>query len=329
MSNERDYLKIISDFIPEKQLYEIYKNKYINNFGIKCSKLEFVKINKEKLKKNLLKPANKKYFEKWLFGYFKYLQKEDKEYDDNSEYRILFDQLIKTYFNQQKEEFNECSLKLERLIQNKVIAKSKDQNKFLKNEEDTIESTKLVKKLTDKINNLQKELQERENIHKTLKDKLQNRIENLSIEIKKMQSEISKKDKQLFGMKSIENEIVILKKSNNDLENDNKHLKSEVTYLKNHLENISKKEVEVIGSFNTDLAVHKSIKVTFLDIDKITDLKILSNELWILEYSLTPKEKFKVESMLKNVQIKNNIIKITSYNDLLKNINTSKGMEVF
>ncbi len=333
MLNEKEYLKIISKYISEKELYEIYKSKYINNFGIKCLKIEHIKANKEKLKENLLKPANKRHFEKWLFAHYKYSQKEDNNPDDHSDYKMLFDQLIKAYFDKQKEKFDECSLKLKELFQNEASIESKDDHKIGigKIKEKAVEDTKIVKKLEDKINNLQKELQKRESTYKTLKDRQQKKIDILANEIKKMQSELSKKDEQIRKMKFTENDILTLKMRNNDLESKNKRLNSEILTLKNNLEDISKKEVEVIGLFNTDLAINKNIKVTFLDIDKMTDLKIISGELWILEYTLTPKEKFKVENILKNVPNKNNIIKISSYNDLLKNINISnyKGLEVF
>lgn len=324
MSYNDEKLELIANYITEELLYEIYKLKRINNLGVRCSKIEDVKKNRESLIQNLLKPINKNHFSQWLFDYFSKVKKKD--IDSNlEELQVFFDLLIISLFNNDIEAFELYSSKLKFLY-------IKDNKKEVNNSIHTMKSyqdttnNKILKKIEQKLKKLQNEVEEKDNQNNIQKASFQEKIDLLNNELKDMQRKLNTKNNEIEQLKNEKNNfkkdlnnLVNIKK---DLEFQNSNLRDNLNELEKRLNEDLKKEIRVIGKFNLDLITNTNIKIEFLSIEEFLSFSVLDQELWILQYALTPREKYTLESSMKEIAIRNKVVKINSNSELLKLINT-------
>lgn len=335
MTYSDENLGIILKYIPEELLFEIYKSKKINNLGVRCSKIEEVRKNRESLSQILLKPINKNHFSKWLFAYFSKVKK--KELDLSGEdlpIKEVFDLLIFAMFNNDTESFDVYTEKL-KSFSNKESERIENNTNEIEKPEQVNSNNKILKKLEQKINSLKHEIKDKDDKYNIQNASLQEKIILLNNELKEMQRKItiSNNEKILIETEKndLKNNLNKLVNINNDLELQTSNLKDTINELQIKLNEAYKKNIKVVGEFNLNLITNPNIKIEFLSIEEFLSLSVINQELWMLQYALTPREKYKLESSMKEMEILNKVVKINSNSELLTLINTeySNPMEVF
>jgi len=320
-------LEVVITYIPEEILFEVYKFKKINNLGIRCSRREEVKKNRENLSRNLMKPINKNHFSKWLFSYFLKVKEKDIDIDSSLDDLLeieLFNLLIVSLFNKDTESFDAYSVKLEAFY--KIDSKQAENN--ISGIVDSVQvntNSNILKKLEKKLSNLQMEIKENTDKYNTQKVKSQDKISLLNNEVIEMQRKLNIKNIEIEQLKIEKNEFETkvnkLELLKSDLELRSCNLSDTVKELKMKLNDALKKEIKVIGEFNLNLITKPNIKIEFLSIEDFIKLSVINHELWILQYALTPREKYTIESSMKEKENLNKVVEINSNSELLKNIN--------
>lgn len=335
MTYSDENLGVILRYIPEELLFEICKLKKINNLGVRCSKIEEVRKNRESLSQNLLKPINKNHFSKWLFAYFSKVKK--KELDLNGEdlpVKGVFDLLIIAMFNNDTESFDVYTDKLKSFF-NKESERVENNTNEIEKPEQVNSDNKILKKLEQKLNSLQLEIKDKDDKYNIQKASLQEKIIFLNNELKEMQRKISISNNEKIQIETekndFKNNLNKLVNIKNDLEFQNSNLIDTINELQIKLNEAFKKNIKVVGVFNLNLITNPNIKIEFLSIEEFLSLSVINQELWMLQFALTPREKYKLESSMKEKEILNKVVKINSNSELLTLINTgySVPMEVF
>ncbi|WP_438317189.1 hypothetical protein [Sporosarcina sp. FA9] len=324
MTLVEENLEVIVKYIPEEFLFEIYRLKRINNLGVRCSRIEEIKRNREILSRNLLKPINRPHFLNFLFEYFtKVTKKNIVLTKENLQVKQLFNFLIISLFNNDKESFEVYSTKLKNFSEKNRVSEKKVSE--FENLQQEIPSNKIIKKLEKKINNFQVKIKEKDEQINIQKSVLQEKINSSNKELKEIQRGLSVKDNKIseleFKQRSFINEINQLKILKNEMEIINNDLNNNLQELEIKFINALKREIKVIGIFNLRLITNPNIQVDFLSIEEFLKLSVIKHELWILQYTLTPREKYTLKSSMKEIKVRNNVVKINSNSELLKLIN--------
>lgn len=355
-----ELVKKIVKFIPNEGLISIYKNKHINKLGVKCSRIEEVRENRGNLILNLFKPINKRHFEKWLFSFYKSKSNEEiksqnsKEIDAPSEKtdvvetqvdtekqkHLTFYNLVKLMYEGDLEKLEQQLIELETEEKSASEKLLNNDAREIKNEEGIKkELERVVKKLSQKIDDLNKELllkneqfnkrtenyeNEIKRLRKINKD-YQKEIQNNTVENKELSNKYNESLKSVLDRdKKIEGLQFEIEKLNNinDLNSlEIEKLKNIIDMQNEEFKKINQKEILVVGDFNLSDFDKLNFNFKFVGVEEIAELNSTEKDIWIIKYSLTPKEIYGLEIINLNEKTTGNLIEINAYSELIETIN--------
>lgn len=335
---DRELLKKIITLFPDEFIVLIYKEKKINNFGFRAGNVEDVKKNRQNLERNLFKRQNLMFLENYLKG------KIDKSIiipvgitKDNVREVLDSNELIKLLIyllvENRRTEFeivweNEIGLLKK---EKDLIIVPKKSSKILSNSE----STKITKKLIGKIENLENRIRSRELQFKTkfeeLNEKYEMRLRErnaLLVENGKLKTKLKDESNIVEKLNSKLEKIVSERNENiTTLQKENDKINNEIITLKKIMgkNSIDEKKyyILIVGEIESS-----NIENIHIDCMKFSDFSVSYNELtgknyneiWIINYDLTRKEKDVLAIILKDKLITQHIVNIYHWNELKLNL---------
>lgn len=336
---DKESLALLISALTEMEIVELYKIKKINNFGFRANTINDVRKNRKVLEGNLLKPINMKRVQGYFVLKAANLEinieglelNELKELCESKGYTKV---LITLYVKGNKEDFRKIVLHyLEKPHEEPLNSKNKTDV-----EESVLENkfNKTIKKLETKLKNITEESQKKENNYKLelenankliidlrkenmrLKQgskqicKENNQYKNENVNLRNLNDTIQKQNENYSSkLKKIEKEVILLREkiillddkkqiSNNNNFLDIKDVNTIITY-----------KIAVLGEFNELISDMNGIHFEFIvgkEIKRFTiDGKSPNyNEIWIIHYDLTQKEKqiVQMKNFKSNLEVK-------------------------
>ena len=321
---DKELLTLLISALTEMEIVELYKVKKVNNFGFRVNTIDDVRKNRKIFEDNLLKPINMKRVQDYFVFKAKLIEINIEGLDLNELKELCKSEgytkvLITLYVKDNKEDF--------RKIVTDYLEKTNEESiKSINNthvEENVLENkiNKTIRKLETKLNNITEELKKKEKNYKLELDKTNNLIIELRKENMRLKQDLNQISKENDYYKNenanLKNLNDILQTQNENYSNEIKELEKEVTSLNekmnllnvksqisndtnsfevNELEKIITNKIAVLGEFNELISDISGIHFEFIEgkaINEFTidDISLDYNEIWIIHYDLTQKEK--------------------------------------
>lgn len=331
---DKEFFISILPYLSEHELITIYKIQKINNFGFRANTSEDIKKNRKILESNLLKAINFKVLQKYVVEINEKLDIEELSKENFQEFVNKYGlfKLSLTLYLDEKHELLESYLNSINTTISMGIKPSKKAIANSINESDSeSKSLKIIKRLEDKITNLNDELEKRDKQYKTLLDEKKQELTSLRSDKNNLNIRISELTKNNLEITNDNGKLIT---ENNKLKNDlsisNELLKEKIISIEhlqtqltqalesntidsntNNLESYKREQIiksnqiqsiAIIGEY-TKFIIEQlpSKKIIFFKLDTIENLKNTINEfsyLWIINYDLTRKEQKSIKNIL-------------------------------
>lgn len=333
---DKELLALLISALSEIEIVELYKVKKVNNFGFRVNTIDEVRTNRKLLEENLLKHINIKRVHDYFALKAKILEinieglelNELKELCESEGYTKV---LITLYIKENKEDKEDF-----RKIVSDYLEKINEESIQDENNTDIEESVlenkanKAIKKLEIKLNNITEDFKKKEKNYKSELDRTNKLIIELRKENMRLKQEWNQVNKENDQHKNenanLKNLNDTLQKQNENYSNELKDLEKEVNFLNeylnllngknqipddtnsfevNEMDKIVPKKIVIIGEFNELISNISGIHFDFIEGKAIEDFTIDDisqgyNEIWIIHYDLTQKEKRVIQ--MKNLE---------------------------
>ncbi|MCT1540258.1 MULTISPECIES: hypothetical protein [Lysinibacillus] len=363
---DKETLALLISALTEIEIIELYKIKKVNNFGFRANTIDDVCKNRHILENNLLKPINMKHVQGYfvLKATNSEIKTEGLEWNELKElcesegYSKV---LIALYVNGKKEVFEKIVIEYSKKT-GETQLQSPREIEVVDNVAET-RSNKTIKKLEMKLNNITEEFQKKEYDYKLELQSVKKLIVDLRKEnmlLKQDLNIISKENNQykqeinffenenvnlngklLQQNETYSNEIQILIKEISVLKVKIKQLENNKTQIATNNQAVDMKveettptyEIAVLGESNEiTISEKRGIHFEFIEGEAIKEFTIDNNtkydEIWIIHYDLTQKQKrlVQMKDLKSNINIKiEDIHSLKELNQAMINIKKTVG----